>query len=176
MKIRNIAHLRKLISFIHSAFIALMCVNLHSLQTSFYIQRCWFLHVYNNAIQCNVLRVFLLWMCYLQPSISMITQKTHQWHMILISRFSYKTDHDRFHILIQRAIEEPSSTSAFLDCLSLFFHFFQTFFLSLISIFFSLFTQRYFSRFIPPSLGFIWKNIPGVLLGSSKTWCLFSVP
>lgn len=51
-----------------------------------------------------------------------------------------------------------------------------SFFLNLISLFLSLPSQPRFSPSPPPSLGFIWKNIPGVLLGSSETWCLFSVP
>lgn len=83
--------------------------------------------------------------------------------MILISRFSYKTDHDRFHIWIQRAVEEPSSFSAFLDCLSLFFHFFQIFFLGLISIF--------FSHSLPSTISLDLSLPPSVLYG--KTFLVF---
>ena len=88
----------------------------------------------------------------------------------------------QLNIWTQGAIEQQSSSSSalflsffffFFACLSLFF----TPFLNLIFSFsHSLPSPLSLDFSLPPSLGFIWKNIPGVLLGSSETWFLFSVP
>lgn len=98
----------------------------------------------------------------------MITQQTHHWHMIVISRFTYKTDHDRFTSGPKELLNNHLSFSAFFFfCFNIFHVFFfpKPLSLHLISIFLNL-------NALPSAISLDLSLLPSVLYG--KTFLVFS--